>query len=302
MTLVKNLALGVSALVLAAPAAHAHAVAGARVFVNTLLIDDPGVGDEASLPVVSVTQPDAKTTQTELDFEYDKTIFSNLAAGVGTNWDLLKAHGVSKGGLGNLFVNLKYRWALVPAHEFMSSVAVERDFGRAGTAGFDDGYNSTMVSAYFGKGMGDIPWNPIRPFALTGEFDYTIPDAGPNSGAGSITTYSGGLTLQYSIPYLESQIKDYNLPVVLANLTPLVELGWSSAAGATANRPSGSPTTFNLGAGAVWTGQYWSFSTEALFPLNGQSNHGVGVIGQFHLYFDDLFPDTLGKPLFGAAD
>ena len=26
------------------PQAEAHAVAGARVFVNTLLIDDPGVG------------------------------------------------------------------------------------------------------------------------------------------------------------------------------------------------------------------------------------------------------------------
>ena len=42
-------ALSALALATAAPAAHAHAVAGARVFVNTLLIDDPGVGDEASL-------------------------------------------------------------------------------------------------------------------------------------------------------------------------------------------------------------------------------------------------------------
>jgi hypothetical protein len=31
--------------------------------------------------------------------------------------------------------------------------------------------------------------------------------------------------------------------------------------------------------------------------LNGASQHGLGVIGQFHLYFDDMFPNTLGKPL-----
>lgn len=41
--------------------AQAHAVAGARIFVNTLLIDDPGVGDEANLPLFSVTSPDGKS-------------------------------------------------------------------------------------------------------------------------------------------------------------------------------------------------------------------------------------------------
>ncbi|HTQ71423.1 MAG TPA: hypothetical protein VMH92_08020 [Acidocella sp.] len=291
-------------MALAAPAAHAHAVAGARVFVNTLLIDDPGVGDEASMPVFSVTSPESKTTDFGLGFEWDKTIFSNLAVGAGTNWDLLGNDvadgGKTHAGFGNPFINLKYRWIVLPAHEFISSVGVERDFGRAGTAGFDDGFNSTTLSAYAGKGLGDIPVDFIRPFAVTGEFDYTIPDAGPSSGAGDVTTYSGGLTLQYSIPYLQSQVKDYGLPQPLANLTPLVELGWSSAAGSSAFRPTNNPTTFQLGTGAVWTGQDYSFSTEMLWPLNGASGRGLGVIGQFHLYFDDLFPNTIGKPLFGA--
>ena len=308
MSLIRSMPVGVALLALAAPMAHAHAVAGDRVFVNTLLIDDPGVGDEASMPVFSVTSPESKTTDFGLGFEWDKTIFSNLAIGAGTNWDLLgndvNDGGKTHAGFGNPFINLKYRWIVLPEHEFMSSVAVERDFGSAGTAGFDDGYNSTTLSAYAGKGLGDIPVDFIRPFAITGEFDYTIPDAGPSSGAGDVTTYSGGLTLQYSIPYLQSQIKNYGLPTILANLTPLVELGWSSAAGSTALRAVDSdfshPTTFQMGAGAVWTGTYYSFSTEALFPLNGNSGRGLGVIGQFHLYFDDIFPNTIGKPLFGS--
>ncbi len=300
----------VLALAVSAPAAHAHAIAGDRVFVNTLLIDDPGTADEASLPSFSVTSPDGKTTDFGLGFEYDKTIFDNLAVGVSDGWDLLGndqnnltdlGKGKTHGGMGNLALDLKYRWIVMPEHEFMSSVAVERDFGRAGTSGFDDGFNSTTFSAYFGKGLGDIPFTPIRPFAITGEFDYTVPDAGVTSGAGDVTTYSGGLTLQYSIPYLQSQIKDYGLPPALANLTPLVELGWSSAAGRSAFTPTDHPTTFQLGTGAVWTGQDCAFSTELLWPLNGNSGHGLGVIGEFHLYFDDLFPNSIGKPLFSGT-
>jgi hypothetical protein len=294
-----------TALVLLATAtphlAAAHAVAGARIFVNTLLIDDPGVGDEASLPIASVQSPDGKSTVTDINVEYDKTIFSNLALGIGTdyNWitndsaDNNKTHG----GLNDPYISLKYRWIVLPQHEFISSVAIEQDFGRAGTQGIDTGYDTTVISAYFGKGLGDIPYDPIRPFAVTGELDYNIPNAGYANGFGGLNTWSGGLTLQYSIPYLETQIKDHGLPPLIANLTPLAELGWSSAAAGSVFRPTNDPTSFQLGTGAVWTGEYYSLSTELLLPLNAAAGHGIGVIGQFHLYFDDLFPTTLGKPL-----
>ena len=293
-----------AAFALAAPAAQAHAVAGARVFVNTLLIDDPGVGDEANLPIYSVTSPDGKSTVTDLNFEYDKTILENLGMGVGTDWDWITNDAMdgkkSHGGFGDPYVQLKYRWILLPEHEFMSSVQVQESFGRAGTTGIDSGYDTTTISGFFGKGFGDIPVSFIRPFALTGELDYNMPNTGNASGFGAVNTWSGGLTLQYSIPYLQSQIRDYGLPPVLANLTPLAELGWSSAAASSAFRPTGQPTTFTLGTGAVWTGEDYSLSTELLWPLNGNAGHGLGVIGQFHLYFDDLLPNTLGKPLFGS--
>ena len=292
-------ALAAAASLLAQPA-FAHAVAGARLFVNTDLIDDPGVGDEANLPLISLQSPDGKSTVTDANFEFDKTITPALGFGVGTdyNWitndpgDGKKTHG----GFDDPYVQLKYRWIVLPEHEFMSSVQVSQRFGRAGTSGIDSGYDTTTVSGFFGKGLGDIPFAPIRPFAITGELDYNIPDTGPMRG-GSITTWSGGLTLQYSIPYLQSQVKDYGLPNILANLTPLVELSWSSAAGASSLRPTNNPTTFLMGTGAVWTGRYYAVSAELLWPLNGAAGHGIGAIGQFHLYFDDLLPTTLGKPM-----
>jgi hypothetical protein len=305
--------LAATALVLAslaAPSAQAHAVCGARIFVNTLEIDDPGVGDEANFPVLSYQSPDGKTSDVEANFEYDKTITENLGFGVGTTWNDLgndqndlnaKGKGTNHAGFEDAYLQLKYRWITLPEHEFMSSVEVTRNLGRAGTPGFDDGFNSTTFSGFFGKGLGDIPFDPIRPFALTGELDYTVPDAGPASGTGgSVTSWSGGLSLQYSIPYLETQIHDDGLPPLLANLTPLAELGWTSAAGHSNLGPTNMPTTFVLGTGAVWTGEFYSLSLETLWPLNGATGHGVGVIGQFHLYFDDMFPNSLGKPIFGS--
>jgi len=295
-------ARGLAAFALALPVtAQAHAVAGARIFVNTLLIDDPGVGDEANLPIFSVQSPDGKSTVTDLNFEFDKTITENLGFGIGTDYDRItndpndgkKSHG----GFGDPYVQLKYRWILLPEHEFMSSVQIQQSFGRAGTTGIDSGYDTTTISGFFGKGLGDIPFDPIRPFAVTGELDYNIPNAGYANGYGGLNFWTGGLTLQYSIPYLQSQIKDYGLPTLIANLTPVAELGWSSAAAGSAFRPTNDPTTFTLGTGAVWTGEFFSISTELLWPLDGAAGHGLGVTGQFHLYFDDLFPDTLGKPL-----
>ena len=36
---------------------------------------------------------------------------------------------------------------------------------------------------------------------------------------------------------------------------------------------------------------------EMLIPGNKQTGSHLGVIAQFHLYFDDLLPNSLGKPI-----
>ncbi len=139
----KLLAALASAALLPLQPAFGHAVAGARVFVNTDLIDDPGVGDEANLPLISLQSPDGKSWVTDANFEYDKTITPDLGFGIGNdyNWitndqnDFKKSHG----GFDDLYVQLKYRWILLPEHEFMSSVEVTQFFGRAGTTGIDVG-------------------------------------------------------------------------------------------------------------------------------------------------------------------
>ena len=70
-----------------------------------------------------------------------------------------------------------------------------KSFGRAGTTGIEPGYDTTTIAGYFGKGFGDIPFDPMGPVAVTCQLDYSMPNIGPMGGRG-ITTWSGGLTLQ----------------------------------------------------------------------------------------------------------
>ena len=50
--------------------------------------------------------------------------------------------------------------------------------------------------------------------------------------------------------------------------------------------------------GLIWAGQWTQFTVEAMIPVNRESGRNVGVIAQAHFYLDDIFPTTVGKPLF----
>jgi hypothetical protein len=193
-------------------------------------------------------------------------------------------------------------------HEFMLSVGVQRQFARSGANGTNgavfanDDSSSTTPLVYFGKGFGDQPIGWLRPFALTGEFGYTIADTklktDPADGSpvnnGRDNAWTGGLSLQYSIRYLSSQVKDYGLPTFVNRLTPLVEVAWTSPASQPNN---GDSTRYLIAAGVNYTALYYAFSVEALIPGNKQTGSHLGVVAQFHLYFDDLLPHSLGKPI-----
>jgi len=51
----------------------------------------------------------------------------------------------------------------------------------------------------------------------------------------------------------------------------------------------------------IWVGSYFQVALEAVIPINRESGSGVGVLGQLHLYLDDMFPTTVGRPLFGGT-
>ena len=296
--------------------AQAHGFAGPHMFVSTLIIDDPNVADEASLPTLSwQPQPNDGGPTMNLyaaEFELDKRITENFGFSINGGYQWLTQPGnKTANGWENFSATLKYKPYVNAEHEFMLSVGTAVNFGNSGANGSNgatlgnDATDSFGPIVYFGKGLGDLPIGWARAFAITGEFGYQIagtklkvtgtdPDSGnPLFNNGTWNQWFGGLSLQYSIRYLSSQVKDYGLPEWVNRLTPLVEMGWSSSA----SKPNQGNTEFIFAPGINYTADTYALSVEALIPGNKQTGSHVGVIAQFHLYFDDLFPNSLGKPI-----
>ena len=313
---VVSLAL-VAGVVLPSAQAYAHGFAGPHMFVSTLILDDPNVADEASLPTFfwlpQSTDPGTPAPQLyQLNVEFDKRITENFGFSLATGYSWLRTPGAkTANGWQNLEVGLKYKVYVNPEHEFMASVGVSREFARTGANGTNgaaldnDDSSSTVPTFYFGKGFGDLPIGWARAFAITGELGYQIADkklkitgTDPDSGNlvfnnGTSNQWTGGLSLQYSIRYLQSQVKDIGLPEFVNRLAPVVEVAWSSPA----SKPNQSSTQYLIGAGVNYTATDHAVGVEMLIPGNRQTGSHLGVIAQFHLYFDDLFPTSLGKPI-----
>jgi hypothetical protein len=101
--------------------------------------------------------------------------------------------------------------------------------------------------------------------------------------------------LEYSFPYLQSQVRNIGLGAPFDRMVPLIELSL-----ATPLDRGGGKTTGSVNPGLLWAGQYVQLSVEAIIPWNRDSGHAVGVLAQLHFYVDDLLPASLGRPLFGG--
>ncbi|MGF6772191.1 hypothetical protein P3T18_004679 [Paraburkholderia sp. GAS199] len=273
-------------LLCASTAAHAHAIAGDRVFPATLSIDDPGVGDEANFQYGHQRVPgdDGDQSINTFDVEYDKLITSRLALSVGGTY--VMQNNPHARGFDNFGVGLKYLLYVNDAHEFMTSVGVDAELGGTGSRAIADNFSTISPTVYVGKGMGDLPDSLayLRPIAITGE-------AGPalTTGAGQPNAFNYGFTVQYSLPYLQQHVRDIGLPQPLANVIPLVEIPLSRSQG---------QTTGTVNPGFIWINRYGQFGVEAQIPINRASGSHVGILVQAHIFFDDVAPTTIGKPLF----
>jgi hypothetical protein len=280
--------LATTALVtLATPSiATAHAIAGDRVFPSTLAIDDPGVGDEANLEFGHQRVPGDNGDQSinTFDFEYDKLITPRLALSVDGTYAMQSnptAHGFDNFGVG-----LKYLVYVNDAHEFMTSVGIDAELGGTGSKAIADSFSTVSPTIFAGKGFGDLPDSLayLRPIAITGE-------AGPSltTGAGQPNAFNYGFTVQYSLPYLQQHVHDLGLPEPLSDIIPLVEIPLSRSQG---------QTTGTINPGFIWINRYGQFGVEAQLPINRASGSHVGILVQAHIFFDDVAPTTIGKPLF----
>ena len=101
-----------------------------------------------------------------------------------------------------------------------------------------------------------------------------------------------GFALEYSIPYLQSYVKDMGIGEPFNRMIPVVEFALETPL----DRGRGA-TTGTINPGVLWAGQYTQVSVEAVIPVNDRSGKGVGWMAQLHFFLDDLFPTSIGRPL-----
>jgi hypothetical protein len=301
-------ALGLLLVTLPPSKAFAHCFVGARFFPATLLIDDPCVADELSLPTVSWSKSGDVPPATEWDIsgELSRRITEDFGISIGEEWSQIRQPGAPiLAGFADLETTFQYQLLKDASHETAMMLGLIVDWGGTGAtnAGIGTPYSFLTPTYYFGQGFGQLPddlgW--ARPFAVTGQVGYQIPTMSYDVAQGvyipQVLVY--GASLQYSMPYLKSEVKDLQLADFVNHLIFITEAQFSTPV---ANNLGNSyETTGTINPGVIYIGSTYQIGIEAIIPVNSASGSGVGVVGQLHLYLDDMFPNTFGQPLIGGS-
>jgi hypothetical protein len=278
-------ALALLGAALVAPDATAHGIVGDRFFPATIASDDPFAADELALPTISLGNHEE-----DYEFEYSKSIFPHFAVSLDGGYaDAHPPGGPHASGWDNLGITPTWQFLTDADSEFVASAGMGFEIGGSGSRATADRFTTTTPEFLFGKGFGDLPDSMalLRPLAVTGVIGYAIPGA---RGEPDTLQWSGAL--EYSLLYLQNNVRDQGFSNVVAHLTPIVEFAMQTA--------DGGGTTGTINPGLLWSGQYTQLGIEAVVPVNRASGSNVGVLMQLHFYIDDIFPNSLGTPVFGG--
>jgi len=208
-------------------------------------------------------------------------------------------------GFDNLELGIKYQFYRNDERESIASVGVDWDIGGSGSKRVGaESFSTITPGLFFGKGFGDLPPDArfLRPFAVTGQLGIGLPTRSSVTTVGSDGEASvernphvlqWGFAVEYSFPYLQSFVQDVGLAAPFNRVIPVVEFAMSTALDRGA-----SGTTGTINPGIIWAGTYFQLAAEAQIPVNKASGRHTGWIVQLHFYLDDLFPNSLGRPIF----
>ncbi|MFQ5683351.1 MAG: hypothetical protein ACE5HC_08785 [Candidatus Binatia bacterium] len=283
---------------------HAHGVIGKRFFPSTIVLEDPFISDEMDLLKFERGSISKEGRETSLGFEFAKRLTRDLTLGV--EWEYLFAdqngdEESQTSGAGNPEFSLKYALFRSITHEFILSSGFAVEPGGVGPIRVAERVTTLTPSLFFGKGLGDLPESVkyLKPIAITGSLGINVPANGKTVTTSMVngelereverhvTTISYGLAMMYSIPYLQSFIRDVGLNAPFNRLFPLVEFNFET----NADRSNQGHTNAFLNPGLLWAGKYVELELEAQVPLNGNSGKNVGVLALIHLFLDNLAPD-----------
>lgn len=275
--------------------AHAHGVVGKRFIPSTITLEDPFPSDEMDILTFERGSKNEEGRETSVGFEFSKRLTPDLALGVEWEYLFVEERGEPRtSGAGNPEFSLKYALFRSTDHESILSVGFGVEPGRAGSKRVVEKVTTLTPALFFGKGLGDLPdsLNFLKPIAITGSFAVNNP-AHRRTGSGddrehNPTTVAYGLAVMYSIPYLQSFVRDVGLAAPFDRLFPLVEFNFET----NASRPDKGHTTAFANPGLLWAGKYFELGLQAQVPMNVRSGKNVGVKALIHLFIDDIWPNV----------
>ena len=286
-----SMALGIAVVVAVPVTGWAHGVVGKRFFPATVVVDDPFVADEGGLRVGHIKGQEA--TETELELEIQKRLSPDLAIGFGGSYRIINPCDPEEPnayGFSNPAFSINYQFLRDPERELAGTLSLGIEAGGVGAKRVGALSGTTITPSFqLGKGFGDLPnradW--LKPLAITGSLGYNavLSDRGEVEEAQNSLTW--GVTLMYSIPYLQSFVKDVGVPWPFNRLFPIVEFNGETLL---TGHQSGETTAF-ANPGIIWAGKYIEFALEAQIPLNDISGPHVGILGMVHFFLDDIAPN-----------
>lgn len=268
--------------------AHAHAIAGQRLFPSTLTFDDPGIGAELPL-VFSHVRADG-VTQDDLGIAVTKPVTQNFSLIAGTDYvGVSQAGAPASHGWGNFEFGGVWQVYRNAASESIGSFSVSRSFAHTGSRATRDDFSTWSPAFNFGQGFGNAHADWLRPFALTGSLGLDLPN-----DRNEPRMLNWGLSLQYSVPYLQNFVKYAGIKAPFDKMIPIIELPMQTCL----DRGCHGQTTGYLAPGVIWIGRFVQWGFELQIPVNRRTGNAVGVMFGFDFYLDDLAPHGFGAPLF----
>ena len=194
-------------------------------------------------------------------------------------------------GYDNIELSAKILGGVNEAGEGVWAYGLDVDMGGTSSHGVGESFSVYSPSFYFGKGLGNLFDNSsyLRPLALTGKIAVALPEQ--DDQPRSLDT---AFSLQYSMTYLESFVKSTGLPHFLRNSVLLVEMPLQTCL----DHGCDGDVTGTINPGIIFFDHMGQLSLEAMIPVNDRTGDSIGALLQLHFYLDDIFPNTLGKPLF----
>ena len=302
---------------LLALAAYSEASAewvGDRFFPSTLATTVPTPADFFNPPnflLLPETAATPSAREIDIPTTYSKFITPDWAVTFAETFRILEqANTPTRQGFDNFVLGTQYQLYTNAEHQFVFTVGGTAALGGSGSSNIANSFSTLTPTVFIGKGFGDLPdsmaW--LRPFNVTANFGVALTTQSITLSTRTLPTGATAVTetvnpnillwsfaLEYSLLTTSYSGGDRKGRRIHQGWVPLVEFALQTPL----NGPLAGQTTGTVNPGVIWVDRYLQVGVEAIVPINARSGRDIGVRAQAHLYLSEMFPDTIGKPIFG---